>query len=81
MIRKLRLKFVGICMLLVTAVLAAVLLVNFMSLKRNVEGLSTQVLHRVMQEPASPIGPSLRKPPCLLPKQLWQRPLPQLRIS
>ena len=63
MIRKLRLKFVGICMLLVTAVLAAVLLVNFMSLKRNVEGLSTQVLHRVMQEPASPIGPSLRKPP------------------
>ena len=63
MIRKLRLKFVAICMLLVTAVLAAVLLVNFMSLKRNVEGLSTQVLHRVMQESASPIGPSWREPP------------------
>ena len=63
MIRKLRLKFVAICMLLVTAVLAAVLLVNFMSLKRNVEGLSTQVLHRVMQESASPIGPAWREPP------------------
>ena len=63
MIRKLRLKFVAICMLLVTAVLAAVLMVNFMSLKRNVEGLSTQVLHRVMQESVSPIGPSRREPP------------------
>ena len=63
MIRKLRLKFVVICMLLVAAVLAAVLLVNFMSLKRNVEGLSTQVLHRVLQESDSPIGPSWREPP------------------
>ena len=63
MIRKLRLKFVAICMLLVTAVLAVVLLVNFISLKQNVERLSSQVLHRVMEEPSSPIGPSWRGPP------------------
>ena len=63
MIRKLRLKFVAICMLLVTAVLAAVLVVNFVSLKQNVERLSSQVLHRVMEESVSPIGPSWRQPP------------------
>ena len=63
MIRKLRLKFVAICMLLVTAVLAVVLLVNFVSLKQNVERLSSQVLHRVMEETGSPIGPSWRQPP------------------
>lgn len=63
MIRKLRLKFVAICMLLVTAVLAAVLLVNFISLQQNVERLSTQVLHRVMQESSSPVGPGWRSPP------------------
>ena len=63
MIRALRLKFVAVCMALVAAVLAAVLLVNFMSLKQNVEGLSYQVLHRVVQETSPAIGPSRGGPP------------------
>ncbi len=50
MIRKLRLKFVAVCMALVTAVLAVVCLSIFVSLRGNVEDLSRQVLHRVIQE-------------------------------
>jgi len=50
MIRKLRKKFVAISMLLVTAVLAAVFLSVFLSMQRNVENLSREVLHRVAQE-------------------------------
>ena len=50
MLQKLRRKFVAICMLLVTAVLAVVFLSVFVSMQRNVESLSRQVLHRVAQE-------------------------------
>ncbi len=50
MIRKLRLKFVAVCMALVTAVLAAVCFSVYASLRGNVEALSRQVLHRVIQE-------------------------------
>lgn len=50
MIRKLRLKFVAICMALVTAVLAVVCFAIFAALRGNVEDLSRQVLHRVIQE-------------------------------
>jgi len=49
-IRKLRLKFVAVCMAMVTAVLAVVCLSIFASLRGNVEDLSRQVLHRVIQE-------------------------------
>ena len=52
MIQKLRRKFVAICMLLVTAILAVVFLSVFFSMQRNVENLSRQVLLRVAQEPA-----------------------------
>ena len=44
MIRKLRLKFVVICMALVTAVLAAVLSSVFFALRQNVQDLSQQLL-------------------------------------
>ena len=47
MIQKLRRKFVAICMLLVTAILAVVFLSVFLSMQKNVETLSRQVLHRV----------------------------------
>ena len=50
MIRKLRLKFVAVCMAMVTAVLAAVCLSIFAALQGNVADLSRQVLHRVIQE-------------------------------
>ena len=52
MIQKLRRKFVAICMLLVTAILAVVFLSVFFSMRQNVETLSRQVLHRVAQESA-----------------------------
>ena len=50
MIRKLRLKFVTVCMAMVTAVLAVVCFSIFAALRGNVEDLSRQVLHRVIQE-------------------------------
>ncbi len=59
MIRKLRLKFVLVCMAMVTAVLAAVCGAIFAALKGNVEDLSREVLHRVIQEEPLPGG---RKP-------------------
>lgn len=54
MIRKLRLKFVAVCMAMVTAVLAVVCFAIFAALRGNVEDLSRQVLHRVIQEDALP---------------------------
>jgi len=49
-IRKLRLKFVVVCMAMVAAVLAVVCFAIFAALRSNVEDLSRQVLHRVIQE-------------------------------
>ena len=49
MIRKLRLKFVAICMALVTAVLAVVFLSVYFTMENNIENLSRQVLYRVAQ--------------------------------
>ena len=51
MIRKLRLKFVAICMALVTAILAVVFVSVYVSMERNVEALGRQVLHQVLQDP------------------------------
>ncbi|MDY5612967.1 sensor histidine kinase [Dysosmobacter sp.] len=50
MIRKLRLKFVAICMTLVTAVLAVVFLSVYFTMERSIETLSRQVLYRVAQD-------------------------------
>ncbi len=50
MIRKLRLKFVAVCMAMVTAVLAVVCFAVFAALRSNVEDLSREMLHRVIQE-------------------------------
>ena len=50
MIRKLRLKFVAICMALVTAILAVVFFSVSLSMARNISDLSRQVLYRVSQE-------------------------------
>ena len=50
MIRKLQIKFVAMCMLLVTAVLAVVFLAVYFSAKQNIEVISHQVLQRVIQE-------------------------------
>lgn len=59
MIRKLRLKFVAICMSMVTAVLAVIFLSVFFSMQRNIEDLSRQLLYRVAQEDA---GSGQRRP-------------------
>ena len=50
MIRKLRLKFVAICMTLISAVLAVVLITVYFSAERNIEDLSQQVLEQVITE-------------------------------
>ena len=50
MIKKLRIKFVAICMALVTAVLAAVLLSIFVSTRQNISSLSDQTLRRALLE-------------------------------
>ena len=50
MIRKLRLKFVAICMALVTAILAVVFFSVYFTMQRNIEDLSRQLLHRVIQQ-------------------------------
>ena len=50
MIRKLRLKFVAVCMAMVTAVLAVVFMSVYFSVQRSAETLSRQVLQRVIQE-------------------------------
>lgn len=49
MIRRLRVKFVAICMALVTAILAVVFISVYVSMQRNVEDLSRQVLHQVLE--------------------------------
>ena len=50
MIRRLQIKFVAMCMALVTAVLAVVFLAVYFSAKQNIEIISHQVLQRVMEE-------------------------------
>ena len=50
MIRKLQIKFVAMCMILVTAVLGVVFTAVFFSAKQNIEVISHQVLQRVMED-------------------------------
>ncbi len=50
MIRNLRLKFVAICMALVTAILAVVFLSVYFATRRNIQDLSRQLLYRVIQQ-------------------------------
>ena len=81
MIRKLQIKFVAMCMTLVTAVLGVVFTAVFFSAKQNIEVISHQVLQRVMQDdtPQRPAGSGAqpgRGPDVLLPYftvDLWDR--------
>ena len=50
MIKKLRLKFVAVCMAMVTAILSMVLFSVYTAVERNVEELSRQVLRRVIED-------------------------------
>ena len=54
MIRKLRLKFVVVCMALVMVVLGVVLVSIFLSARQNLEVISHQVLERVIREDSAP---------------------------
>ena len=56
MIRRLRFKFVAICMALVTVVLAGVFFSVYATAARNMEGLSRQVLRQVLQEDGGQFG-------------------------
>ena len=56
MIKKLRRKFVAVCMSLVTLVLAAVFLSVYFAVEQNIEAVSRQVLHRVIQEETYSVG-------------------------
>lgn len=56
MIRKLRLKFVAICMSLVTAILAAVFLSAYFSTARNISNLNREMLYRAVAEDSAPGG-------------------------
>ena len=58
MIRKLQLKFVAICMVLVTAVLSVIFGAVYMAMGQNIEALSRQVLQRVIDETSSTSGVS-----------------------
>ena len=60
MIRKLRIKFVAVCMLLVLAFLSALFGMVYFSVEQSVETLSRQVLYRVIQEESS--GDGIRRP-------------------
>ena len=53
MIRKLQIKFVAMCMAMVTAVLAVVFLSAFASARQNIQVISTEVLQRVLRESSS----------------------------
>ena len=55
MIRKLQIKFVAMCMTMVTAVLAVVFFSSFLSAKQNIQLISTEVLQRVLRESSSGI--------------------------
>jgi two-component system sensor histidine kinase CiaH len=57
MIKKLRLQFVAICMLLVTAVLAVVFLSAYSSAERNLERTSRLLLERVINAESIPLLP------------------------
>ena len=59
MIRKLQIKFVAMCMILVTAVLGVVFTAVFFSAKQNIEVISHQVLERVIQDDAPNSRPAL----------------------
>lgn len=57
MIEKLQRKFVAICMTMVTAVLAMVFLLVGMAAQRNIESITQEVLHRVINESYSTAFP------------------------
>ena len=59
MLKKLRLKFVAICMALVTSVLAAVFFSVYFSMDRTVENLSRQVLVRAVEETSALSRPDI----------------------
>lgn len=68
MIRKLRLKFVAICMTLVTAILAAVFLSVFFAVEQNIETISRGVLQQVIREERHPdVGITIDGDPVPLP--------------
>ena len=56
MIKKLRRKFVAVCMALVTLVLAAVFLSVYFAVEQYIEAVSRQVLYRVIQEETYSVG-------------------------
>lgn len=60
MIRKLQLKFVAICMAMVTAIMAVVFGSVYLSVQKNIESLSRQVLHQVLLESSLSGGSFLR---------------------
>ena len=63
MIRKLRLKFVAVCMLLVTAVLGVVFSSVYSSAEQNIERTSLAVLQRVLnQDPSMTPGGGVQRP-------------------
>ena len=59
MIRKLQIKFVAMCMVLVTAVLGVVFAAVLVSARQNIEVISHQVLERVIQDDAPNSRPAL----------------------
>lgn len=62
MIRKLRLKFVAVCMVMVTAVLGVVFVSVYLSAQHSIERASHLVLQRVIQEENSAYGPGGTRP-------------------
>ena len=70
MIRRLQLKFVAICMALVTLVLVGVSFSVYSSAQSSVEATSREVLQRVISEDLRSGGSTVVEPPTLGPVQL-----------
>ena len=70
MIRRLQLKFVAICMTLVTLVLVGVSFSVYSTAQSSVEATSREVLQRVISEDLRTNGSTVTEPPSLGPVQL-----------
>ena len=74
MLRRLRIKFICVCMALVTALLCVVIYAAFLSAQRNLESVSAEVLNRAIREPPGRVKPNIGAGRVVLPHftvELW----------
>ncbi len=67
MLKKLRWKFIGICMAIVTIMLAAIFILLYSSTKRNLERESTRMMESIAVNPMQVIMPNMKQEDIRLP--------------